>query len=155
MENMVTHDARTPLQKLRRSQLWRIAVARGYCPADNATKEQILPLVHDATHGEIVKAFQDEVAGLGLPAVKRVVPVVETTAEPLPPLPPQDILAKETELFDLPGFKWSARAVRAGLVAGKGHNQVIRNEKSVRIVAEYELRNADIEREDAAPETAE
>lgn len=144
MENIVTQDERPPLEKLRRSQLWRIAVARGYAPADTATKDQLLPLVYDASQGEIVKALQDQYNGLGLPAPRRPTPPVETTAEPLPPLPPQELLAKETELFDLPGFTWSARAVKAGLIAGKGHNQVVRNEKNVRIVAEYELRQAEL-----------
>lgn len=152
VENMTTTDERTPLQKLRRSQLWRIAVGRGYQVADNVTKDQLLPLVYDATQGEIVKALQDEMSGLGLPTVRRPTRAQEVAAEPLPPIPPQDIAAKEAELLDLPGFQWSVRARAAGLPVCNSSNQVKRHEKHLRIVAEYELRQADLDRETATPE---
>ena len=60
MENLLTHDERPPLQKLRRSQLWRIAVARNLRVSNTATKDQLLPRLFDATDTEIRAALMAE-----------------------------------------------------------------------------------------------
>lgn len=139
MENLLTHDERPPLQKLRRSQLWRIAVARNLRVSNTATKDQLLPMLFDATDTEIRAALMAEYAGEGLPPAG---PVGEVTAEPLPVVPPPDLATREAELRDLPHFSWSsrARAANIGLPTIKNSDQIMRNPEYIRKVAEHELR---------------